>query len=64
VIRGPAAGALFALRRASPQLARVDRERRREGLNRARIQRLVDEPVGGARADTRPDDGQEILSKL
>jgi hypothetical protein len=28
------------------------------------IERPLDERVGGARADTGPDDGQEVLSKL
>jgi hypothetical protein len=34
------------------------------GLQFTSIQRPLDQRVGGARADTGPDDGQEILSKL
>jgi hypothetical protein len=58
-----AAFARFALRRASPSLARGARERRREGLCELR-QRALHETSGVDRTDTSPDDGQEILSKI
>jgi hypothetical protein len=35
-----------------------------EGLHDICIERPLDQRIGGARADTGPDDGQEVLSKL
>jgi hypothetical protein len=64
VIRRHAAFALFALRRASPSLAWVDREQRRDGLHYFGIERPLDQHVSRARLDTGPDDGQEVVSKL